>query len=259
LRRIFAAVALAVPLLAAPFRMYLTDGGYQTVTEYEVKSDRVRFFSADRREWEEIPLDLVDLKKTESERKGREEALQRDVQLSKAEDEAVRAQEREISSIPQGFGAYFIRDGKAGAMKQAEASVVSDKKRNLLSKITPIPVVSGRSTLELAGETAAFVVEGDRPQIYFRLERAEQFALVKAGKKKNARVIQTWNRLPVINEIEETQDTVEIFQRQVQDDLYLLWPTMPMEPGQYAVIEYTPGKSNTQIWDFTLRAAGSAR
>ena len=27
----------------------------------------------------------------------------------------------------------------------------------------------------------------------------------------------------------------------------------PMDPGEYAVIEYTPGKTNMQVWDFAIK------
>ena len=58
----------------------------------------------------------------------------------------------------------------------------------------------------------------------------------------------------VVNEVEETQEDLEIFQRQVGDDLYQVWAKVPLEPGQYAWLEYGPGKGNTQVWDFTQAA-----
>jgi len=36
----------------------------------------------------------------------------------------------------------------------------------------------------------------------------------------------------------------------VDSDLYKIWPTKPLEPGEYAVVEYTDGKVNIQVWDF---------
>jgi hypothetical protein len=52
----------------------------------------------------------------------------------------------------------------------------------------------------------------------------------------------------------EEPTLVETFQTQLADSLYKIWPKQPLEPGEYAVVEYTEGKLNIQIWDFAVQA-----
>jgi hypothetical protein len=244
-------VSLPLLLLAANVRLYLKDGSYQLAREYKVEGDRVSYYSVERGEWEEIPLDLIDLKKTEGEIHEREEAAKEEKRQSASEDKAEREMEREIEKVPKDPGVYYL-DGEAmRTVKQAESKMVTDKGRRALKVLSPIPIVSGKMTVELDGAHAPTQVKGDKPEFYIRLSDQERFALVKLSDHKGNRVVEKIEVVPVSNERVETFNTVELFEHQVGDLVFKFWPLKPLDPGEYAVVQYTEGKVDTQVWDFT--------
>lgn len=245
---------LAFSALAANQRLYLKDGTYHLVREYEVKSDRVRYYSLERSDWEEIPLPLVDLDKTKTEAQGRQQNLEAEAKMLAAEDKAERDLQDEIMKIPQNAGVYQLVNGELRIFKVAESQVQTRKGRSILKAISPVPVVAGKGTLEINGEKSVHVINQATPEFYFQLDKLERFAMLKLSPKKGARVVERLTFVPVTKEVVEEHDQVEIFRKQMTSNgLYKIWPMKPLEPGEYALVEYTDGELNIQVWDFSYQ------
>ena len=255
MRTLLATLLFVAVLSGASIRLYLKDGTWHTVSEYKQQGDRVRYFSTERSDWEEIPLELVDLKRTESEVAERSRERQEQAKLIDAEDQAERAQREEIERIPWEAGVFRTEGDKAVTLKQAESKEVTNKRRSVLKAITPIPIVSGKSTIEIDGLTSAQAVPTNRPEFYIRLAAEERFAIIRLTRAKTSRIVQKWDKIPVTGEIVEQTDIIETFKQQLASNLYKIWPTKPLPPGEYAVVEYTEGKGNMQVWDFSVAAA----
>lgn len=260
LRRLVCSLALLITstAFAANHRLYLKDGGYHIVREYEVQSDRVRYYSVERSDWEEIPLDLVDLNKTKAEIDKKEARLSEEVKLDAAERKAEAEIRSEIAKIPTDPGVYWVDGKELRTLTAAESRVQTDKKRGILKVITPIPIVSGKATVEIDGEKAALRIHQSRPDFYIGLTQDQRFGMVKLIPKKGVRIVENITIIPVAEEKLEEMNEVEVFRHQVDERLYKIWPQQPLEPGEYAIVEYTEGKVNVQIWDFGVDTIPSA-
>jgi hypothetical protein len=248
--------ALSVCLLfATNFKLYLKDGNYQLVREYKVDGDRVRYYSIERSDWEEMPAALVDLKRTEGEKTAKAEARAEEAKALDEEDKALKAERAEITKIPRDPGVYALQDGSTlKIFPPAESKVHTDKGRSVLKVLSPVPLVPGKATVEIDGEHSANVIHSDRPDLYIQLSGEERFGIIKLTERKNLRVAERLTTIPVTKEVVEDVDEVAIFRKQLTESgLYKIWPENALQPGEYAVIQFTPGKVNSQLWDFAYR------
>jgi hypothetical protein len=246
---------LAASALAADFKLYLKDGSFHVVREYKVEGDRVRYYSVERSDWEEIPVELLDLKRTEAENTAREAKRVEEAKIMSEEDKARRDQDREVMKIPQDPGAYMIENNQLRIFKQADSKVHTDKGRSVLKVLSPVPLVAGKATLEVDNAHSTNVVKDSRPEIYLQLSADERYGIIKLTPKGPVRIADRLSIIPVTKEVVDDIEEVPIFRKQLSDNfLFKIWAEQDMADGEYAVVQFTPGKTNMQIWDFAIKA-----
>ena len=243
-------------MASAADRLYLKDGTYQLTNQYEVKTDRVRYYSTERGDWEEIPLEMVDLDRTKAELADRESQVAADAKAEAEERAAEKLSKKQVASIPTQAGAYYIRGEAIEPMKQAESKIVNNKTRSILRVLSPIPTVPGKSTVELDGEHAPLHLGDARPEFYFRLSDYEGVDIVRLTPKKSGRIVENVSIIQLKEDrmVDEKFDKIESFKKQEADLLFRIWPMKPLPPGEYALIQYADGKLDPQVWDFTIDA-----
>src|SRR5579875_2849209 len=237
-RRILAFLLVAATAFGATIRLYLKDGTYQLAREYQVLQDRVRFYSTERSEWEEIPLELMDLDRTKKEIAEHEAEIQQEAKEQAAEDAAEAEAAREVKMEP---------------IKAAEQKIVGNKRRSVLKALSPVPMIAGKETVEIDGDSAAMKISEARPEFFLRLSEEERFGIIKlTPTRKNTRIVEQVDIIPVTKEVLEKHDDVATFRKQEGDLLFKIWPEADLAPGEYALVQYTDGKMNMQVWDFSV-------
>jgi hypothetical protein len=249
----------AVLLFGQVFKLFLKDGDYHLVREYHVEGDRVRYYSTERSQWEEIPTALVDLAKTEHVRAAKLQSEQRMSKEFDAEEQAERELQHEIGSIPQDTGSYYRIAGQVKTLPAADYKVITDKRRAILKTISPIPIVPGKAAVVIQGEHSKFIIHESRPQFYVRPAKQDQFGIAKLTPRKNTRIVESVSIVPVENADIENRKEDAIFTQQLAGNLFKIWPEKPLTPGEYAVVEYNGdsydpnGEVDLIIWDFAYQ------
>ena len=162
-------------------RLILKDGSYQLVTKYEINGQRVRYLSAERNEWEELPSSLVDWPATEKYEKDRAagasvpEAVELDKEL-KAESDLEEARLPQVAPglrLPEDSGVFlldnFQGEPQLNEIQQAEGDLNRNTKGNIFRGALN-PVASSKVTIELEGEHAKIQSHTNLPAIYIRPE-----------------------------------------------------------------------------------------
>ena len=177
------AIALIVlawlPALAQqnPERLVLKDGSYENVTKWEVKGDRVRYYSAERYTWEELPKDLVDWPATD--KYNEERGTLRNDAVAEATRE-IGAGEPEPPAaapglyLPDGGGVFlldtFQNQPQLDELTQNGGELNKHVGKNILrAAINPL-ALSSKQTVELKGARAQTQAHTSQPTIFVNVD-----------------------------------------------------------------------------------------
>ena len=162
-------------------RLILKDGSYQAITQYEIKNGRVRYRSAERNEWEEMPSAMVDWVATGKYEKGRAAggeipeaaALDKELDADRQAEEDSQPTVAPGVHLPEDAGVYMLDtiDAKPQLVElhQSAGDLNRNTKRNLLRGALN-PVAGSRQTIELAGLHAAVQAHAGVPAFYLKPE-----------------------------------------------------------------------------------------
>lgn len=283
------ALAGQSPTQEATRRLILKDGSYQLVTKYEVKGDRVRYYSSEREEWEEIPNSLIDWPATdkyEKERASAPEAVQLDKELQH-EEEMADARLPQVAPglrIPEDQG-VFLLDNFQGEpqlleIQQNASDINAEKKGNILRGAIN-PVAGMKQTIELDHSHAIIQAHVDVPSIYVNVDTAsdqtqqpqdtqkpaqaqpgtapsDHYRILRVEVKGNKRILGDVKR-QVTGKVSQEQHEVKSTSTRLVGGWVKVTPTEALAPGEYAVVEML-GKEgmNLYVWDFGVNPKAPA-
>src|SRR5712692_6748226 len=264
-------------------RLILKDGSYQLATKWEAKGDRVRYLSAERGEWEEVPNSLVDWAATDKYEKERiagapvPEAVELDKELE-AERQADEAKSPHVAPglrLPDEGGVIlldtFESQPQLVELQQSGGAIKKNVKGNIL-RAAINPIASAKQTIELQGLHAKIQSHATLPAIYVNVEQQDasaqgpqqpelpwdRFRIVRMQAKQDKRIVGDI-KIAVYGKVSQEQKLVPTTAAKLTGGWVKVTPTNALTPGEYAVVEML-GKDgmNLYVWDFGVNPSAPA-
>jgi hypothetical protein len=267
-------------------KLVLKDGNFQLVRSYERNGERVRYFSAERGDWEEIPAAMVDWEataKAEAEAEKAAEELRNKVHKQEEATKAEMVMDIDASLqvapgvfLPPGEGMFVIEGKSVSQLEQVGSEVKVDKKRTLQQILSPIPIVPSKHHVEIPGAKAKLRIANAQPEFYLREappdpdratpiqkssrpgESGPEVELVRATVKGNKRQLETIRSL-FGEEISQERKTISLQRWDIAPTVFRFTLSETLPPGEYALAEILPDGMNLYVWDFGVDAAAASK
>jgi hypothetical protein len=266
-------------------KLILKDGTFQVVREYQRNGDRVRYFSLERGDWEELPASLVDWDATAKEEAANAKSSEALAQKVHTQEEAKRMDNvadidasLQVGSgafLPQADGLFVVEGKSVRLVQQAVAGTKTDKLRTVEQVLSPVPIVPGKQKVFLAGEKAILRLKTTTPEFYLREpppdpdrvspietssrpgESGPDVVLIRAKQMRNGRQLESIKTL-FGQRIDADVNEVAIQRWEVAPNVYRFTLGEALTPGEYVLAEILPDGLNYFVWDFGLDGAPTA-
>jgi len=248
-------------------KLILKDGTFQMAREYSVEGDRLRYWSVERSQWEEIPENLVDWDAThkgEAEQAARDAVLKAQIRasnlarLTKDIDVDRSLEIKPNLFLPDEIGFYALdRDKQIRTMKQSNAEVKVSTGREVEKILSGVSLIPGKKIMDIPGEHAPMRLGTAEPEFYFRpVDRREpRFRLLRAQIKNGRRVIDNIS-VNVIGQESHKANELEIQTWTPATGVFRYTVDQRLEPGEYAFVEMTEDGISGYVWDFGIDVPG---
>ena len=245
-------------------KLVLKDGSFHLVREYKVDGERVRYYSVERSQWEEIPTDMVDWPATQQAETAKKQSDATLAAKVGAEEQARKAVFVNVDAsvevgpgvfLPDEEGVYLLDGKNVLTLPQGQTDVKLDTGQVVKQILIPIPIIPSRHSISLIGERAK--VRSTNPELEFYVRskspQAPEIFLIRAKVHGGNRRIENIDRI-FGGEMARRQ-TISVEHWELVKGVTRLTLGAPLAPGEYAIAELAHGsEEDLYVWDFGIDA-----